>query len=241
MLPNPGTSLLVRRDIPGRCPAWFEFWCLFALVVLAVCVLGFALLAGEVVEGETSGFDRMVLLALRNTTDLAQPIGPAWLPDVARDVTGLGGPAVLTFVSVSIAFYLLVVRQCWAAALVVVSVGGGSLLSTALKLAFDRPRPDLVPHAVLVGSASFPSGHAMLAAVTYLTLGGLLMRVQSRLSAKIYVLSLALLLTVLIGISRIYLGVHWPTDVLAGWSGGAAWALFCWLGAVFLQRLPGIR
>ena len=109
-------------------------------------------------------------------------------------------------------------------------------LSTLLKLAFQRPRPDLVPHGAEVYTASFPSGHAMLSAVTYLTLAALLIQVQVQWRAKTYVLALAVLVTLLIGVSRVYLGVHWPTDVLAGWCIGAAWALLCWLAALALQR-----
>ena len=102
-------------------------------------------------------------------------------------------------------------------AVLLVAVGGGVLLSTLLKIGFDRPRPDLVPHGAVV-YASFPSGHAMLSAVVYLTLGALLARVQPRRLLKLYLLGLAILLTVAVGISRVYLGVHWPTDVVAGWA-----------------------
>ena len=109
------------------------------------------------------------------------------------------------------------------------------LVSTLTKLGFGRPRPDLVPHATQVYTASFPSGHAMMAAVTYLTLGALLARVQPRLRLKLYLIGLAATLTVLVGCSRVYLGVHWPTDVLAGWTLGAAWALGCWAIALWLQ------
>jgi len=127
-------------------------------------------------------------------------------------------------------------RRRAAALLVLVAVAGGMLLSTLLKLGFERPRPDLVPHAVEVYTASFPSGHAMLSAVTWLTLGALLMRVEPRRRVKAFVLAMAVLTTLLVGASRIYLGVHWPTDVLAGWCIGAAWALICWLAALWLQR-----
>jgi undecaprenyl-diphosphatase len=125
--------------------------------------------------------------------------------------------------------------------LLAVSVGGGTLLSTLLKLGFDRPRPDLVAHLVDVRTLSFPSGHAMLSAVTYLTIGVLVARVSPKRRIKVYVTAVALVLTLAIGLSRVYLGVHWPTDVLAGWSIGAAWAMACWLGAVFLQRRGSVE
>ena len=132
--------------------------------------------------------------------------------------------------------FLLLTRERAAAVLTIAAVVGGALLSMALKSGFDRPRPDLVPHAVEVTSASFPSGHAMLSAVTYLTLGALLTRVQPQRRVKAYLLTVAVVLTVLIGVSRVYLGVHWPTDVLAGWCIGSAWAMLCWLAALWLQR-----
>jgi undecaprenyl-diphosphatase len=222
--------------------ARLEFFSLAGLlvVVLVLAELAFGKLGMEVLEGDTSAFDRAILLALRDPLDPARLIGPAWLQGVASDVTSLGGPAVLTFITLAIGGYLLVIRRWGTAALVGLSVASGSLLSTGLKLAFDRPRPDLVPHAVAVSSASFPSGHAMLSAVTYLTVGALLMRAQGRVVAKVYVFAVAVLLTVAIGVSRVYLGVHWPTDVLAGWCVGAAWALLCWLVATWLQRRRGM-
>jgi undecaprenyl-diphosphatase len=120
--------------------------------------------------------------------------------------------------------------------LVIGAVCGGMMLSTALKMGFERPRPDLVPHATRVYTASFPSGHAMLSATAYLTLGALLARVEKLRRIKAFFLGLAVCLTLLIGISRVYLGVHWPSDVLAGWADGAAWASLCWFAALQLQR-----
>jgi undecaprenyl-diphosphatase len=127
------------------------------------------------------------------------------------------------------------------ALLVCVSVTGGLTASSLLKEVFQRPRPDLVPYAVYASGTSFPSGHSMMSAVAFLTLGALLARSQKRKRLKAYFLVLATLLTVMVGLSRIYLGVHWPTDVLAGWTAGAVWALLCWLAARWLQSRRAIE
>jgi undecaprenyl-diphosphatase len=208
------------------------------LSVLAVSLLAWAFveLADAVMEGDTHAFDRELLLSLRAAGDTTDPLGPSWFEEAARDVTALGGHVVLGFVTLATLAYLVMTGKRSAAVLVVASVGGGMLLSTLLKLGFERPRPDLVPHAAQVYTASFPSGHAMLSAVTYLTLGALLARVQPRRRLKAFLLGLAVILTILVGASRVYLGVHWPSDVVAGWCVGAAWASLCWFIALQLQR-----
>ena len=206
------------------------------IFVLAGGLWAFVSLADEIGEGETEAFDRAVLLALRNPADVSDPIGPLWLEGEMRDITALGGHFVLTFLTLAVIGYLLMAGKRSAALLVFVSVAGGALLGYLLKLGFQRPRPDLVPHGVPVSTASFPSNHAMLSAVVYLTLGTLLARLEARRSIKIYFLTISVILTVLVGISRVYLGVHWPTDVIAGWSVGAAWAMGVWLVALILQR-----
>ena len=213
-----------------------EFALLLALALAASAIWGFAELADEVLEGETHAFDETVLLALRSATDHGDPLGPGWLEEMMRDVTALGSTGVLTFITLAVAGFLALQGKTHAALFVLLAVGGGMLLSTLLKMGFDRPRPDLVPHATLVYTASFPSGHSTMAAVVYLTLGALLARVQPRRLLKLYLIGLAVLLTVAVGASRVYLGVHWPTDVVAGWALGAAWALVCWAGALWLQR-----
>ena len=152
-----------------------------------------------------------------------------------RDFTALGSTGVLTLMVLSVAGFLAMTRKGHAAIFVLVSVVGGMLISQTMKWAFARPRPDLVPHGAEVYTASFPSGHSMMSAVVYLTLGALLARTQSDRAVKVYILTIAVSLTVLVGISRVYLGVHWPTDVLAGWSLGGVWALLCWLVMVWLQ------
>ena len=112
------------------------------------------------------------------------------------------------------------------------------LLSTVLKISFNRPRPG-VPHLARVFTPSFPSGHATLSAVTFLTLGVLLARASRDRRLKIYFVALAIFLTVAVGISRVYLGLHYPSDVLAGWSIGSMWAILCWTGAWLLHRRGG--
>jgi undecaprenyl-diphosphatase len=213
-----------------------QFILLGGLSGLAAILLGFGLLAEEVIEGDTGGFDREILLALRNPADHADPIGPRWLEQVAFDITALGGVTVLTLMSLIVIGFLLMIRRPLIALLVLVSAGGGTLISFSLKLFFQRVRPDLVPHGVEVYTASFPSSHAMMSAMIYLTLGALLARVQPRRRVKAYILLVAVLLTLMIGTSRVYLGVHWPTDVLAGWCVGSAWAMLCGMLAWWLQQ-----
>ena len=218
-----------------------EISVLVALVGIATSLLLFAIIADEVVEGETHAFDEAVLLAFRNPGDIAEPIGPQWLKIAMLDITALGSTTVLTLITLIAVAYLIVDRKRAAAMFVLVAVSSGALMSYVLKLGFDRPRPDLVAHLVDVHTLSFPSGHAMGSAVTFLTLGALIARTASGGRLKIYVLGVAITLTLLIGVSRIYLGVHWPTDVLAGWCAGGAWALMCWLLALMLQRRGGIE
>ncbi|HSO08072.1 MAG TPA: phosphatase PAP2 family protein [Pelomicrobium sp.] len=214
---------------------------LLTLLVAAAAAWAFVELTDEVLEGETHAFDRALLLALRDAADPSDPLGPAWFEEMVRDFTALGSTGVLTFALLVTAGYLLLVGRRAMAVTVVLSVGAGQLVSSLLKLGFDRPRPDLVPHAMEVYTASFPSGHSTMAAVVYLTLGALLARTQPRARARVYILSVAVLLTLLIGASRVYLGVHWPTDVLAGWSVGAAWAMVCWLLMLWLQRRGAVE
>ncbi|QDJ10827.1 Membrane phosphatase, PAP2 family [Roseomonas mucosa] len=219
-----------RRDAMPELPG------LLGLLLVAGGLLGFVALAALVHGDSLEGFDRHMLLLLRDPADLEHPIGPRWLPVIAQDVTALGSNVILVSVSLVVLGGLLLERKRGAALLTAVSILGGTVLSLLVKLAFERPRPDVVPHMVEVFTASFPSGHAMLSAVTYLTLGALMTRIQAGPRLKLYVMAVAVAVTLLVGASRIYLGVHWPTDVLAGWCLGAAWALSCWLVALRLQR-----
>lgn len=207
-------------------------------VLAAICLVGFwafIILARQVLGSPDHTLDEQLLLAMRDPIDRSLPLGPAWLAEAARDVTALGSTVVLTWVTLIAAGHLALRRKWRSTLYLLVTVVGGLLLSQLLKMGFDRPRPDLVPHSTRVFTASFPSGHAMLSAVVYLTLGALLMRLESRRRLRVYIMSIAIFMAVVVGLSRVYLGVHWPSDVLAGWMAGATWALFCWLGAGYLH------
>jgi undecaprenyl-diphosphatase len=217
----------------GSFPA--ESGLIVGLGLAAGAFWAFIELADDVLEGDTRKIDRAVLLALRHG-DLSNPWGPRWFEEMMRDFTALGSLGVLVLVTAAAIGYLLLDRKLRAALAVLIAVAGGQILSSLMKLGFDRPRPELVPHDVYVYTASFPSGHSMMAAVTYLTLGALLISVERRMRHRIYVVLLALLLTLLVGASRIYLGVHWPSDVVAGWTVGAGWALMCWTAMRWLQQ-----
>lgn len=214
----------------------FERSVLVALAVSLGGLFAFVSIADEVIEGSTRGFDTYVLLLFRAPGDPSDPLGPRWFEEMMRDFTALGGMGVLTLLTLFVTGFLLMSGKRRSALLVLGAVAGGTALSNALKYAFDRPRPDLVPHGMEVYTLSFPSSHAMMSAVVYLTLGALLARTQSPVRIRLYLIACAALLTLLIGVSRLYLGVHWPTDVLAGWAVGSAWALLSWLLAVRLQR-----
>jgi undecaprenyl-diphosphatase len=207
-----------------------------SVVILAASLLfAFARLADAVTQGGTHAFDEWLIIALRTPGNLADPIGPKWLEEMMRDFTALGSTGVLALTVLTIAGFLAMTRRGHAALLVLVSVAGGVLISQTMKWAYARPRPELVPHGAEVFTASFPSGHSMMAAVVYLTLGALLARAQTDRRVKTYVLLVAVLVTVLVGVSRVYIGVHWPTDVLAGWALGGVWALICLLVMGWLE------
>ncbi|MBA3447146.1 MAG: phosphatase PAP2 family protein [Pseudaminobacter sp.] len=213
-----------------------EFSVLLAGIVAAGGLFGFVELVETAREDSPHEIDTGILLAFRTAGDPDNPIGPFWLEEAVRDMTSLGSASVLIFISMVAICYLMLARQTGAALFVLAAVAGGQFLSGALKLGVDRPRPELVSHLADVHTLSFPSGHAMMSAVTFLTLGSLLARIAPGRLTKAYVLFVAVLATVLVGVSRIYLGVHWPTDVLAGWCAGAAWAMMCWLVAWWVLR-----
>jgi undecaprenyl-diphosphatase len=228
-------ALLDVLRLPLRWLARQEAFVLLTAFGIVVALLGFIELAEEMREGEMRHFDEWLLRLLRRENDLAVPIGPPWLSGAVTDITALGGTAVLLLVILVTIGYLALQHRYGPTALVIIASAGGGLFNVALKQVFARTRPDIVPHLVLVEGHSFPSGHSMAAAVIYLTLGALLARFAARRRVRIYVIGISLALTALIGITRVYLGVHYPSDVLAGWAAGLAWALLCWLAARYLQ------
>ncbi|MEN3337274.1 MAG: undecaprenyl-diphosphatase [Acidobacteriota bacterium] len=218
-----------------------ELWLLGGGVAVLLLLVVAMKLAGEVLEGETLHFDKRILLALREPRNPSVPVGPAWLLSAALDITALGSATVLGLTVVAIAGFLIL-QGMWRTGLFVASAAGGAVFVDAiLKQAFQRPRPDVVPHLRDVMTMSFPSGHALTSAVVYLTLGALSMRIAERRLTKFYCMAMAMLVTALVGASRVYLGVHYPTDVIAGWLIGLSWALLCWMIERRLEYRAGLK
>jgi undecaprenyl-diphosphatase len=217
---------------------WNE--CVLLASVAAIClgVWLFIEIAGEVKQETHRETEERFMRSLRSEENPAVPAGPLWLVEIGRDVSALGGAVVVVTLSLLVIGCLGMRGQWGRVALIAVTVAGGYLLSTTLKMSFDRVRPDIVPHLSHVHSASFPSGHSMLSSLVYLTMGALLAQASDRRREKIYFVGAAFFLTFMIGLSRVFLGVHYPTDVLAGWSAGTAWALTCWLVASRLRPAP---
>jgi len=188
-------------------------------------------------HGTARRLDRALLLVMRNPSDLSDPKGPQWFEETVRDFTALGATGPLAFAVAVVLGYLTLAYRRKTALIVLLAEVGGIGFNQLLKGYFARPRPQLVPQKVYVLGESFPSGHSMMAAITYLTLAALLVSEDSPMRHRLYLLGCALLLIMLIGLSRVYLGVHWPTDVLAGWAAGAGWATAWWL----IARRVGAR
>jgi undecaprenyl-diphosphatase len=207
-----------------------------ALLLAGFAGWSFLSIAGEVREGDTTAFDHHIIMALRAPGDPSMPIGPHWLRVAALDVTSLGSVTVLSLLVVAAGGLFLALRRRREAVWLVCASLGGWLITDRLKAVFGRERPPLSMHVVEAMNASFPSGHSMLSATIYLTLGVLIARFAERRRVKVYAMAWAVAFTLMVGISRVYLGVHWPTDVLAGWCLGALWAMAIWLLAWALER-----
>lgn len=210
-----------------------------AIGLLAGAIYVFLQIADEVSENEIEEFDRFLFLLFRNPADQNDPLGPPWFEEAVAEITTLGGYPVLVILVGSVFGFLMVARRYKTAGYVLVSVLLGTVVSQLLKMLYDRPRPDLVDHLVGIHTASFPSGHATMSTVVYLTLAALIVPIVPSPRVRIYVLSVAILIAILVGLSRIYLGVHWPSDVAAGWALGIAWASLVWFVVSLLRVYRG--
>ncbi|MEO7413841.1 MAG: phosphatase PAP2 family protein [Opitutaceae bacterium] len=210
-----------------------------ALFVLAAWV--FAELADDAVPGNYLELETKIMRSFRHPDDLSRGLGPPEVTLAMRDITALGSTTVLTLVVALVLGFLFLCRRYRAALLILTATLSGTIIGSSAKNIIDRDRPQIVPHLTEVSSKSFPSGHSMMSSVVYLTLGALLAQTTARRREKVYVIAAACLLTVLIGMTRVYLGVHYPTDVVAGWAAGVAWALLCWGIAWWLQRHGQLR
>jgi undecaprenyl-diphosphatase len=233
-------SLTKTREAGRRLAKWLggrEPAVLVCVLVIVASAWVFIELADGVVDGETQKFDYWMVRSMRTQTDPAIPVGPLWLQEMGRDATALGGYGWLMFFTFVTAGYLWLDRKSHLAIFLLGSAISGYAVSSVLKLLFQRPRPDIVPHLSYVyHTTSFPSGHSMNSAVIYLTLGTIVAAGVATRRLKVYVLAVAMTMSIIVGVSRVYLGVHYPTDVLAGWMAGLVWALLCWLTARWLQR-----
>lgn len=198
----------------------------------SICLAGigiFAVLVVLISAPATQAFDESVIRQMRTPDDLARPVGPNWLAESMRDWTALGGYSVLLTITVLVSVFLFLEGQNSHARVILATVIAGFLLTLLLKAIVSRPRPDIVPHHSYVDSPSFPSGHSMMAAIVYLTLGLMLSDLASHRRVKVFLVVAAIAISGTVGFSRIYMGVHYPTDVLAGWWAGTSWALAIWL------------
>ncbi|WP_427790663.1 phosphatase PAP2 family protein [Brevundimonas diminuta] len=232
MAPHP-TAFLTRALRVART----EIAAVAALLVATLGVLVFVELADGVHDADNQVFDRAVLAAVRPyADDPGRPWGPWWLHEGAADLTSLGGLSVLALFAIMAVGFLLIMRKRLSALMLAVGLAGGVAISQGLKILFDRPRPPDIYQAVETMNASFPSGHTLLSTVFYLTLGVMLTRAFPRRRLKAYILGCAVVIALLIGVTRIYLAAHWASDVFAGWSVGAAWSMVLWLAAYAVER-----
>lgn len=213
----------------------------FGLIMMLTGLAVFTALAAQLGTPSVQRFDETVVRSLRNAEDLAQPIGPAWFKELARDFTALGGYGILSTITLLVTTFLHLERRPARAHFVVVAIVAGYSLSMTLKALIARPRPDIVPWLSHVHSSSFPSGHSMMSAVVYLSLGLMLSDLTSRRLVKTFVVVAPLTISALVGLSRVYMGVHYPTDVVAGWWLGISWSLACWLAIRRWQAFREVR
>ncbi|MBN2733064.1 MAG: phosphatase PAP2 family protein [Balneolaceae bacterium] len=206
-----------------------ELGIIITCLVLIAGVWLFVEISDQISDKETRSFDQYVLSSLRQADDPTKPVGPEWGTEIARDITALGSKTLLIIIVLSVAGFLFLKKHYGQAWLIIGASLLGVILMSGLKLLFMRERPDIIPHLTATLDPSYPSGHTLMSAVIYLSLAAMLSYFQKSRTLKIYSIIVAIILTFLVGVSRVYLGVHYPTDVLAGWALGFAWAALCWI------------
>ena len=194
-----------------------------ALMASAVCWIGFAVVAIAVLGGRSGEFDAAGLRLWRTGIDL-HPRGSPWLAEAVRDYTALGGVLLRNLFAIGAIVALLFLRLRREATLLTLTIMSGWLVNTAIKTLVGRPRPDIVSHLTEAGGLSFPSGHSFNSAVVYISIALAFAALSPRQSVRATIVLSAMALTLLIALSRVWLGVHYPSDALAGWLGGAGWA-----------------
>jgi len=203
-----------------------------ALIAAALCWAGFALMAILVLSGHAAGFDAAGLRFWRSGAEAQSP-PPRWLVEGMRDLTALGGVLLRHVFALTAMVALLFLKLRREAVLLICTVVSGWGVGALLKALVGRPRPDIVPHLMDAGGNSFPSGHSFNAAVVYIAVGLAFAAMSARRAIRWMIIGSAAVLTLLIGLSRVWLGVHFPSDVIAGWLGGAGWAF---LASALLYR-----
>lgn len=203
----------------------FEIKLLVPFLIVVLGFLLFIILANLIDRSTIRDIDVYFLKMFRQSNDLSKPTGPEWMLETMRDITALGSGTVIAISIIFFAGYLILVKRYHTLSYILFAILGGTAIGLGLKEFVGRVRPDIVPHLTAANSMSFPSGHSMMSVVIYLSLAVLLARIQQNNKVKFYIITSALVICFLIGVSRIYLGVHYPTDVLAGWSLGLAWAI----------------
>ncbi len=207
-------------------------------IILMGAILCFSVLSVIANTDHVPAFDRSILLFLRDPMDSSKEFGPSWLMVLMRDITALGSNWILLFFCFVYAIYLILVHKLRLAKYLVVTVVVGTMLTFLLKLGFERLRPELVPHGARVYTSSFPSGHAVSSSLVWLTLAFIASWDIACLNTKLFLVSSALFISLLVAFSRLYMGVHWPTDVLAGLCLGIFWAMFCNAIALYFKGTP---
>lgn len=208
------------------------------LVIGALCWTVFAIVSGLMVTGQTVGFDTAGLMALRRGDDL-HLIGGRIMLEMVRDITALGGVFLRNMAALGAAVVLIFYARRREAMFVILTVASGWAVNSAFKHFFDRERPQIVPHLMEAGGASFPSGHSFNAAVVYFSIAFAFAAISRGVSARYTLFITALGLSVAVAWSRVILGVHYPSDVTAGLFGGVAWT--CVMAAMILSSAGTAR